>query len=66
MNSVSPVSASRNAFAGAMRKSDAKEIVESILARLGIRIDGTRAWDISVRTPDFYPRVLAGGSLALG
>ena len=31
-----------------------------------MRIDGDRAWDIRVRNPAFYKRVLAGGSLALG
>ncbi len=37
-----------------------------MLARLDVRFDGSRAWDICVHNPNFYSRVLAGGSLALG
>ena len=37
-----------------------------MLARIDIRLNGTRPWDIHVHKPDFYSRVLAGGSLALG
>lgn len=49
-----------------MKESPAKEIVEKMLARLDIRTDGGRTWDISVHNPDFYGRILVGGSLALG
>jgi cyclopropane-fatty-acyl-phospholipid synthase len=40
--------------------------IEELLDFAGIRIDGDRPFDIQVRNPEFYPRVLAGGSLALG
>jgi len=53
-------------FTKPMQTSSAKGVVESILARLDVRIDGSRAWDICVHNPNFYTRVLAGGSLALG
>jgi cyclopropane-fatty-acyl-phospholipid synthase len=43
---------------------------EQVLARLleyaDIRLNGHRPWDIRVLNPDFYQRVMAGGSLALG
>lgn len=43
---------------------------ETHLARLlstaGIHLNGNSPWDIHVHNPDFYPRLLAGGSLALG
>ena len=39
---------------------------EEVLARIDVRLNGTRPWDIRVHNPDFYSRVLAGGSLALG
>jgi cyclopropane-fatty-acyl-phospholipid synthase len=53
-------------FVGAVRPAGAQAAVEAILDPLDIRIDGNRPWDIRVHNPDFYPRVLAGGSLALG
>ena len=40
--------------------------IEELLDLAGIRIDGDRPFDIKVRNPEFYQRVLAGGSLALG
>ncbi|TAL20003.1 cyclopropane fatty acyl phospholipid synthase [Patescibacteria group bacterium] len=40
--------------------------VEEILAGTGIVIDGQSPWDIRVQDERFYPRVLAGGSLAFG
>ena len=49
-----------------MRDSKGKQVIERILHRAGVRIGGTRPWDIQVRNPAFYERVLAGGSLALG
>lgn len=53
-------------FTTPMQTSCAKEAVAKMLARLDVRMDGTRAWDICVHNPNFYPKVLAGGSLALG
>jgi len=51
-----------------MRKNDnrEKQVIEKILDGADVRIDGDRAWDIRVRNPLFYKRVLAGGSLSLG
>ncbi len=53
-------------FTKPTQASGAKQVVESILARLDIRVNGARDWDICVHNPDFFSRVLAGGSLALG
>jgi len=41
-------------------------MLEQLLDRAGVAIDGLRPFDIRVNHPDFFPRVLAGGSLALG
>jgi cyclopropane-fatty-acyl-phospholipid synthase len=43
-----------------------KAPVEALLEMAGVRIDGDRRFDIQVHNDDFYRRVLAGGSLALG
>ncbi|MFA7567086.1 MAG: cyclopropane fatty acyl phospholipid synthase [Alkalispirochaeta sp.] len=40
--------------------------VEKILEETDIRINGDRPWDIQVRDPRFYRRVLSQGSLGLG
>lgn len=37
-----------------------------MLTPLDIRIDGNRPWDIKINNPQFYQRVISGGSLALG
>ncbi len=37
-----------------------------LLQQAGISINGPHAWDIQVKEPAFYSRVMAGGSLALG
>lgn len=44
----------------------AKDVVRRILAPADIAIDGPRPWDIRVLNPDFYARILEGGSLAAG
>ena len=49
-----------------MKESKAKEIVRKILDPSGVQINGNRAWDIQIYNPNFYERVLLGGSLALG
>ena len=41
-------------------------IVTTLLSEVGIRINGSRPFDIQVHHPDFYQRVLTGGSMALG
>ena len=43
-----------------------KQTVQDLLDHADIKINGKRPWDIQVNNPDLYPRVLAGGSLALG
>jgi cyclopropane-fatty-acyl-phospholipid synthase len=53
-------------FPDARRQAGAQEATEALLAPLDIRVDGNRPWDIRVHNPEFFTRVLAGGSLALG
>ena len=50
----------------AMKESGAKRAVQKMLEHADVRLDGNRPWDIQVNHPDFYNRVLGGGSLALG
>ncbi|HET6603037.1 MAG TPA: cyclopropane fatty acyl phospholipid synthase [Xanthomonadaceae bacterium] len=40
--------------------------LQRLLAPADVRIDGDRPWDLQVREPQFYARVLAHGSLGLG
>lgn len=49
-----------------MPKKDARQVVQQLLETAGVQIDGGRPWDIRVRNPHFFERVLAGGSLSLG
>jgi len=49
-----------------MKRKKARQIIEKLLESMDIRIDEDRPWDIRVSNPEFYPRVLSGGSLALG
>jgi cyclopropane-fatty-acyl-phospholipid synthase len=56
----------RSVWAAPLIKSGAREVVEEVFARIDVRLNGTRPWDIRVHNPDFYDRVLSGGSLALG
>lgn len=48
------------------RPSRFRGLLESLLARADIRIDGGRAWDMQVHEPSTYQRLLAQGSLGLG
>src|SRR3989344_4107417 len=43
-----------------------KIIAESLLESVGIKINGNNPWDIKIHNENFYKRILAGGSLALG
>jgi len=43
-----------------------KNVIQQMLDRIGIRINGSRPFDIQVHDPTFYRRVMAGGSLSLG
>ena len=40
--------------------------IERLFGECGIDIDGPNAWDIQVHDDDFYPRLIADGSLGLG
>jgi cyclopropane-fatty-acyl-phospholipid synthase len=40
--------------------------VERLFALADVEINGNRPWDMQVHNSDLYPRVLSGGSLALG
>lgn len=43
-----------------------KDVAQALLALADVRVDGTRAWDITVHNEDFYARILRLGSLGLG
>jgi len=49
-----------------MKESREKAVIRKMLEPLDIQLDGDRPWDIRIHNPDFYKRVLCGGSLALG
>ncbi len=49
-----------------MPKSSLETTAQELLAEAGIIINGPNPWDIQVKNPAFYKRVLSGGSLALG
>ncbi len=49
-----------------MKESNAKQIIQTIFDHSHVQLNGTRSWDIQVYNPNFYNRILAGGSLALG
>ncbi|MBC2703910.1 cyclopropane fatty acyl phospholipid synthase, partial [Desulfobacula sp.] len=49
-----------------MKESKVKKAVQKIFDPIDIQINGNRPWDIRINNPDFYERVLTGGSLALG
>jgi cyclopropane-fatty-acyl-phospholipid synthase len=43
-----------------------KAMVEGLLLGIGITIDGPEIWDIHIKNPKFYRRVLRDGSIGLG
>ena len=43
-----------------------KHRVTELLSIAGITVNGNASWDIQVHNGNFYRRVLAGGSLAMG
>ena len=49
-----------------MKGSGEKRLVQQLLDHAGVRINGHAPCDIQIHNPDFYQRILAGGSLALG
>ncbi len=44
----------------------AKKLVSSLFSQAGIALDGPNPWDIHIRHPRFFNRVLTGGSLGFG
>jgi cyclopropane-fatty-acyl-phospholipid synthase len=44
----------------------AEEILGNLLAKAGITLNGDRAWDVQVRDPRAYARVLRDGSIGFG
>jgi len=46
--------------------SKVENVVQEMLVPSDIQINGKRPWDIRIHNPNFYERVLSGGSLALG
>ncbi|MEN8117905.1 MAG: cyclopropane fatty acyl phospholipid synthase [Bacteroidota bacterium] len=49
-----------------MKGTKARIVVQKMLEPLDVQINGNRPWDIQIYNPDFYERVLLGGSMALG
>jgi len=49
-----------------MKESKVKNVVRKMLEPSDVQINGNRPWDIQIHNPNFYERVLSGGSLALG
>jgi cyclopropane-fatty-acyl-phospholipid synthase len=49
-----------------MKEPKVKKAVRKILEPSDVQINGNRPWDIRIHNPNFYERVLSGGSLALG
>lgn len=47
-------------------KPNPKKVIENVLARADIKINGDRPWDITVHNDQLYARVLGQGSLGLG
>ncbi len=49
-----------------MKKTNAQKFAQEILELSDVHINGDRPWDIQIHNPEFYERVLSGGSIALG
>ena len=49
-----------------MQKLNVKKNVQELLEPSDVQINGRRPWDIQIHNPNFYERVLSGGSLSLG
>jgi cyclopropane-fatty-acyl-phospholipid synthase len=47
-------------------RNSSEQTISEIFSLAGISINGSRPWDIQVHRPEFYDRILCGGSLALG
>ncbi|NQV88081.1 MAG: cyclopropane fatty acyl phospholipid synthase [Parcubacteria group bacterium] len=46
--------------------SKQKEIIQKLLAKADVQINGSRPWDITVHDDELYARIISGGNLALG
>ena len=46
--------------------SSAQEIVSALLAKAGVKVNGSRPWDVRVHDQRFFARVLARGTLGVG
>jgi cyclopropane-fatty-acyl-phospholipid synthase len=49
-----------------MKVERSRRLMQGLLERADVAVDGDRPWDIRVLDPRMFARVLAGGSLALG
>lgn len=49
-----------------MGNISSEKLTRDVFGAAGVDINGTRPWDIQVKQDLFYPRLAAGGSLALG
>lgn len=49
-----------------METSSPEALVRKLLEPADVLLNGSRPWDIKIRNPHFFDRVLSGGSLALG
>ena len=49
-----------------MKKTSPDQLITELFASADILINGSRPWDIHVHNEDFYKRLMAGGSIALG
>ena len=49
-----------------MDGSKAQTLFQTLFEPADVFINGSRPWDIQVHTPDFFHRIVSGGSLALG
>ena len=43
-----------------------KEIIQKLLVKADVQINGSKPWDIIVHDDELYARIISGGSLALG
>jgi cyclopropane-fatty-acyl-phospholipid synthase len=49
-----------------MKVERSRRLMQALLERADVTLDGDRPWDIRVRDPRMFARVLTGGTLALG
>jgi len=49
-----------------MASKSSEKFIRDLFTLAEIEINGSRPWDIQVHNPNFYTRVLSGGSLAFG